>query len=351
MSRIQQILDKAEREGRMRRTTSGETAPASPASPPPPAPPAPASPSASTAFASLPPAETRVAPAREAVSQPGFELPPRIAAVRARQGPAPAPPSAQPAMTPAAPTVPSPVLPPARKSEARLHRLLVAAMHPHSASAEQYRALRTRIAQAENTRQYRAILVTSPAQGDGKSVTSANLAFAMAQEFHRRILLVDGDLRNSSLHRLLGIPGRPGLSDVLLGEAALEDALVSLAEHRLTVLPAGTRVDRATELLGSAEMRRLMDALRTQFDRIILDTPPASPLADVGVLEPLVDGVLVVVRAGYTQRPAIDRALEDIDPGRVLGLVLNDVDEGDIAYSYGAAPKGPAQRHGDRRTA
>jgi Mrp family chromosome partitioning ATPase len=96
---------------------------------------------------------------------------------------------------------------------------------------------------------------------------------------------------------------------------------------RLTLLPAGSPAAQPAELLGSAEMRRVLDTLQTQFDRIVVDTPPASPLADVGVLTPLVDGVVLVVRAGRTPRPAIDRALEEFDPDHLLGLVLNDVED------------------------
>jgi Mrp family chromosome partitioning ATPase len=135
-----------------------------------------------------------------------------------------------------------------------------------------------------------------------------------------------------------------------MGEATIEDAMVSLPDYRLAVIPAGSAVDRPTELLGSAEMRRLVDALRTQFDRIVFDTPPAAPLADVGVLSPLVDGVLLVVRAGRTQRPAIDRALEDIDPARLLGLLLNDVEQPVTDYAYGHdAASADAVRGASRR--
>jgi capsular exopolysaccharide synthesis family protein len=205
--------------------------------------------------------------------------------------------------------------------------LLVAALSPHSATAEQYRAIRTRISQSEGTRHCRTILVTSPLSSDGKTLTALNLALTMAQEFHRRVVAIDADLRNGSLHRLFGIPERPGLSDVLTGSVSLEQALVSLPDFRLTLLPSGSPADSPTELLGSAEMRRVIDTLHTQFDRVVIDTPPASPLADVGVLAPLVDGVVLVVRAGRTPRPAIDRALEEFDPNRLLGLVLNDVEE------------------------
>lgn len=149
----------------------------------------------------------------------------------------------------------------------------------------------------------------------------------MAQEFHRRVVAIDADLRDASLHKLLGIPDRPGLSDVLLGTVTLEQALVSLPDLNLTVLPAGSPAGQPTELLGSAEMRRVVDTLHAQFDRIVIDTPPAAPLADVQVLTPLVDGVVLVVRAGRTPRPAIDRALEEFEPGRLLGIVLNDVEE------------------------
>jgi capsular exopolysaccharide synthesis family protein len=200
-------------------------------------------------------------------------------------------------------------------------------------------------------RDYRSIIVTSAAAGDGKTVTAFNLALAMAQEYHRRVLLIDADLRHPSVHKLTGLPERPGLSDVLAGTATLDEVMVSLSEYRLTVIPAGSPVDRPIELLGSAEMRRVVDLLRPQFDRIVFDTPPAAPLADVGVLAPLADGVLLVVRAGRTQRPAIDRALEDIEPSRLLGLVLNDVSEPTGGEAYGQSPEedaGVGRRRGSR---
>lgn len=289
MSHIHRVLDKAQRDGFVKRTvpvTSTDLGPA-PAAPPP------------------------------AASSP------RAVA------PAPFVPEAPP---PAAPAVPTPYSAPVRAADAgALHPLLVAALAPDSAVAEQYRGLRTRIAQSENGRQYRALIVTSPTAGDGKTITALNLALTMAQEFHRRVLLVDADLRRGRLHHLLGLPASPGLSEVLSGEATLEQALVSLPSLHLTVLPAGGPTGLPAEMLGSSEMRRSLDLLRTQYDRIVLDTPPAV-LADVGMLAPMADGVLMVVRAGRTSRPDIDRALREIHPAPVLGLVLNDVE--DIAPGY-----------------
>lgn len=220
---------------------------------------------------------------------------------------------------------------PAAVSSTLDHRL-VAAFAPQSLAAEQYRSLRTRIKNAENGRPMRSILITSPNKGDGKSLTAANLALTMAQEFQQRVLLVDGDLRRPSIHCLLGISDTPGLSDVLMGGASLDDALVAVPEHHLTVLPSGPVPSHPAELLGSTGMRRALDALRTRFDRLIIDMPPVEPLADVSIALGMADGLLMIVRAGVTPKPAIERALSGLDVSKVLGLVLNDAGEADALY-------------------
>ncbi len=208
------------------------------------------------------------------------------------------------------------------------------------AAAERYRLLRTRIKRAEAGRNVRAIVVTSPAKGDGKSLTAANLALTMAQEFHQRVLLLDADLRRPSIAKLFGISETPGLSDVLLGAEDLDRALVHLPDQHLTVLPARSAAAQPAELLGSGVMRRTLDTLRGRFDRVLIDMPPVAPLADVHVISPLADGVLMVVRAGITPKPAIERALSGLDMSKVLGLVLNAAGEptadgyGDDGYGY-----------------
>jgi capsular exopolysaccharide synthesis family protein len=205
----------------------------------------------------------------------------------------------------------------------RLDRDMVAALAPFSPAAEQFRTLRTRIAQVEQTGPRRVLLVTSPGSGDGKTVTVANLGLTMAQEFQRQVLLVDGDLRHARLHECLGIPREPGLTDVLTGEVALEDALVSLSEYRVIALPAGKPHGRPTELLSAEPMRQLIDGLARRFDRILIDSA-AAHFADAGVLEPIADGVLLVVRSGRTTRPAIARALGLVPAAKLLGLVMNE---------------------------
>jgi protein-tyrosine kinase len=279
MSRIQDILNKAERDGGARRTRSIGAEAATP-----------------------PPASSLAAPTP--VPRPITEPTP-IAERREARARLAEPP------------------PPDR--EVHLDRHLVAALAPQSLAAEQYRSLRTRISRIENGRAVRALIVTSPAKGDGKSLTAANLALAMAEEFSQRVLLIDADLRRPSVHHLFGLPDSPGLTDVLMGGVPLDDALVTVADHHLTVLPSGVPPNHPAELLGSAAMRRTLDTLRTRFDRLILDMPPVAPLADVHIAAAMADGILMIVRAGMTQKPAIERALAGLDMSKVLGLVLNEV--------------------------
>jgi capsular exopolysaccharide synthesis family protein len=233
-----------------------------------------------------------------------------------------------PPLAPAVATVgtfPSTAVPPAtRTAQPTLHPALVAAIAPHSQVAERYRALRARVAQREELSPLRVIAITSPGTGEGKSVTAANLAIAMAQDYQRSILLLDADLRTPVVHSLFGISDRPGLSEVLSGEATLDQALIALPELRLTVLPAGAIPEYPSELLGSAAMRRTIDTLRMRFDRVVVDLPGVLPLADVRTVAPMIDGVVLVVRAGVTHRPAVDEALTTFDQQKVLGLVLNE---------------------------
>jgi protein-tyrosine kinase len=206
----------------------------------------------------------------------------------------------------------------------RLNPLLVAGLAPKSPAAEQYRGLRTRLSHLDGAQNLRSILITSPQKGEGKSVTSANLALTMAQEVHRHVVIVEADLRKPSLQQLFGLPAGPGLAEFLTGAADLNAVLKFLPDYQLTVIPAGMTPGNPAELLGSTAMRRLLDQLRTRFDRVILDTPPVLPLADVAVLAPMVDGALLVVRAGVTPKPAIENALRAFDSSRLLGVVLNE---------------------------
>lgn len=245
-----------------------------------------------------------------------------------------------------APPPPSAVFPsdvsawmPSDAAAVPLNPLFVAATEPESAAAEQYRILRTRLEGRDGGRRCQFILVTSPGVGDGKTLTSANLALTMAQEFQNTVVLVEADMRRPTLAGLFGVRAEPGLVDVLVGAATLEDALVSVPGHNLFVLPAGLAAGRSTELLASSMMARVAEALRARFDRIVIDTPPVT-LADTHVLARLADGVLIVVRAGVTPRPALEHALAGVDRERVLGIVMNAVDSVPGEYAYAGQQAG-----------
>jgi capsular exopolysaccharide synthesis family protein len=300
MSRIQEILKKAERDGGVHRTRALVTDRGGAATAP-----ALVEPLPLTGIDTAPPGR-----------------------VEAPLGPAIAPPIALTA-------VPAPsAAPPARQTPGHMDMQLVAATAPQSLAAEQYRLLRTRVTRAENGRSFRAVIITSPNKGDGKSLTAANLALTMAQDPQQRVLLLDADLRRPSIHRLFGLSETPGLSDILMGGATIDDALVVVPEHRLTVLPSGLIPTQPAQLLGSAGMRRLLETLRSRFDRILIDMPPVAPLADVAIASSMADGVLMIVRAGVTPKPAIQQALAGVEPGKVLGLVLNDAGANGTNYQY-----------------
>ena len=279
MSRIQEILSKAERDGTARRT--------------------------------------------RALADDGSVLAPMANPGRPAPPPYEPPAHHAPAWTPPG-TAAADTAEPAPLPAGSLDIHLAAALAPQSLAAEQYRSLRTRIKRAENGRAVRAIVVTSPNKGDGKSLTAANLAITMAQEFQQRVLLVDADLRRPSVHKLFGVQEGQGLSDVLMGATDLNQVLVEVPEYHLTLLPAGSLPSHPAELLGSAAMRRVLDNLRTRFDRILIDMPPVAPLADLHIVAPMADGLLMIVRAGVTPKPAIERALSGLDITKVLGLVLNE---------------------------
>jgi Mrp family chromosome partitioning ATPase len=111
---------------------------------------------------------------------------------------------------------------------------------------------------------------------------------------------------------------------VLTGNVSLSDALTHLEDQQITMLPAGRASAHPAELLGSTAMRQTIDTLRAHFDRVIIDAPPTGPLADIGILAPLVDRVVLVVRSGVTTKPAIHEAVSSIKASQLLGIVLND---------------------------
>ncbi|MGA9530095.1 MAG: polysaccharide biosynthesis tyrosine autokinase [Terriglobales bacterium] len=214
----------------------------------------------------------------------------------------------------------------------------VTQVRPQSQMAESYRALRTSLLLSNLGAPPKVILVTSARPQEGKSTTSINTAIVLAQK-GVRVLLVDADLRRPSIHKVLGMGPRSGLSNVLTGSATLEQAITtSPILPNLSILPAGTPPPNPAELLASANMRDLIMRLRGEYDHIVLDTPPTLSVTDAVVLSPRADATILVIRSGHTTKQALRRSRDILMQvnAHVAGVLLNAVDlkSPDYYYAY-----------------
>jgi capsular exopolysaccharide synthesis family protein len=205
----------------------------------------------------------------------------------------------------------------------------IAAYHnPTGPIAEQFRVMRAHACSSEKGRSVRTIAITSSSNGEGKSVVAVNMSVVMAQDLGRPVLLIDCNMRKSAVGSLLGLSGDAGLADVLSGRAQLKDALTGTTIANLTVLPAGHTSANPNELLNSDKMKEILSELKAQFEGIVLDAPAVIPYADPRILGKLVDGVIIVVRAGKTRREVVARAestLKNVGVN-ILGYVLTGIE-------------------------
>jgi capsular exopolysaccharide synthesis family protein len=209
--------------------------------------------------------------------------------------------------------------------------------------AEKLRTLRSRLYQMATTRPLKRIVVTSSVPGEGKTFIASNLAQSIIQEKHRRVLLVDGDLRASLLHLTLGASAKPGLSDYLSGKADEFEIVQTGAQPNLSLIGGGTQDPNPSELLLSNAMRTLLDRLTPLFDWVILDSPPAIAVHDASILADMCDGVLLVVQAGMTDFEVAKKAAGEFDEKKLLGVVLNRVEKSEgypYYYAYSAEKEG-----------
>ena len=188
---------------------------------------------------------------------------------------------------------------------------------------EQYRILRTKLAQRAGAKQ--VVLIGSPCPDDGKSTTAINLAGMLA--LRHSVVLVDCDLRRSSMASVLGLGEEPGLYSVLQG-GRVEAARVRVSSlPNLVILPAGRETAEAAELMDLPVWATLLERLRREFTYVICDGPPMIGFADYSLLEQLADVTMAVVRVNHTDRLAMGSALESVDPEKFLGLVLNQCED------------------------
>lgn len=206
---------------------------------------------------------------------------------------------------------------------------------PRGIRAEAMRRLRTNLQFVKFSKRSKALVVTSSVKAEGKTTTAINLAVALADDGDR-VILIDADLRRPSMARYLGLEDQVGLTTVLSGRAELADVLQPWQDSGLEVLTSGQLPPNPSELLGSGEMSRLLDTLESQYDTIILDSPPLLPVTDAAVLSRVVGGALVVAGADTLHQGQLQLALDELEKveGRILGIALNKVERKVRGYSY-----------------
>jgi len=212
---------------------------------------------------------------------------------------------------------------------------LITVHSPKSSASESYRGIRTGILFSSADSSPQVLMVTSATLDEGKTSCSANLGIIMAQG-GSRVLLIDCDMRRPRLHHLFELQRESGMSNFLVGSGELEGIIRKTPIKNLDVIPCGPVPPNPSEILGSNRMRNLIKTLRNQYQRIIIDTPPVTAVTDSMVLVPMVDGVLVVIRAGVTPRQVVQNGIDQLRSinARILGAVLNGVRTGRDSYYY-----------------
>lgn len=205
---------------------------------------------------------------------------------------------------------------------------MVSFFEPSSMAAEQFRRLRSYIIKPGMENTPKTILITSAMAGEGKSLIAINFAISIAAELHSYALLVDCDLRNPTISRWFGFDEANGLSNYLAGQAELPDILVKTPVDKLSIIPGGALQENPVELIGSNKMKSLVADLKTRYaDRyIILDSSPLLATTEPSVLNEMVDGIMIVIKAGVTPRESVQQAIKLLDKKKIIGVVLNDLE-------------------------
>ena len=209
---------------------------------------------------------------------------------------------------------------------------LVAKWRSASVVAEQFRVAATRLTLMVAERRNTVVVVTSAVKGEGKSATSVNLAYVLAQDLGKSTVLIDGDLKNPALHSYAAVASEPGLTDLLQGTQPLDCCLHHLEELPLWIMPTGNRADRPLELSKVHQLAGILSELRTRFEYLIVDAPPILPVADMNVLAGMADILVLVVRAGSTPRDAVQQSLNRLKAVGEVGIILTGIGLNDMPY-------------------
>jgi capsular exopolysaccharide synthesis family protein len=224
----------------------------------------------------------------------------------------------------------------------RVEPRLVAITSPHSTYCEEYRSLRTHVLHKSQKQKLQSIVIASVSPSEGKSVTTLNLSWLLAQTDGVKALVIDSDLRMPSLTDYLGIETDKGLSEILAGKASLKDSIIRLEPSGLHLLPGGEARSDVAELISGPKFKEILREAKQMFDYVIIDAPPLGIFTDANVLINHADGALLVVRANKTRYNIVDRVLETIPRERMMGVILNQSEDvlDESHYNYGYYKKG-----------
>ncbi len=223
-----------------------------------------------------------------------------------------------------------------------VNKMLFLAGNNHGdVGTEEFRTLRSRLYHMREKRPLKTIMVGSALPAEGKTFVSANLAQTLARQHGKRVVLIDCDLRRSRLHEYLGIAGTPGLTDYLRGEVDELSIIQRGPMDNLVFIAGGRSISNPAEVIGNGRLEALVQRLGTVFEWIVIDSPPAVPVADASLISRACDGVLLVVSSGSTPFDLAQRARREFKNTPVLGVVLNRVEAGStyVSYYYSAYAK------------
>jgi non-specific protein-tyrosine kinase len=196
---------------------------------------------------------------------------------------------------------------------------------PDAPQLDSYKVLRTKIHQMTQEKGWNSVMITSPLAGEGKTLTSINLALTFSKAYNQTVLLVDCDLRNQNIHRMLGFESSFGLIDYLMDNKPLQEFIIWPGIEKLSLISGGRTIHNSTELLGSERMKTLVQELKSRYkDRYVLfDVAPVLQGADALALAPYVDSIVMVVEQGRTSMRDVNKALEVLPQEKFLGFVMN----------------------------
>lgn len=198
-------------------------------------------------------------------------------------------------------------------------------IYDNSEFLETYRMLKLQISRKAPRDKSNVLMITSAVKGEGKTVTAINLALAMIKDFDQAVLLVDGNIKSPFIDRYFGLKNLKGFSDYLLENVSISKLLINPGIDKLVLLPGGTPLNNATELMDTSKMKDIVTEFKKRYANryVIFDSPPVLEDTSSIILSKHVDGVVLVVEAGKTPKDKILKAIELIGKDRITGTVLN----------------------------